>query len=74
MSRTYRRPYLSNIVKNIYCKNSVRRNSYALKYFTRKNYRTKIREQIINIKKDINNFDNIIFNNYKRFSNPWYWF
>ena len=50
MSRTHRRSYLSNIVKSIYCKNSVRRSSYALKYFTRKNYRTKIREQIINIK------------------------
>lgn len=74
MSKTYRKPYLTNTVKSIYTKSSVRNNSYSLKYFTRRNYRTKIRELINNIKKDINNFDNIIFNNYKRFSNPWDWF
>ena len=74
MSRTYRKPYITHSIKSIYYKNSVRRSSYTLKYFTRKNYRTKIKEQIINIKKDINNFDNIVFNNYKRFSNPWDWF
>ena len=74
MSRTYRKPYITHSIKSIYCKNSVRRSSYTLKYFTHRNYRTKIREYINNIKKDINNFDNIVFNNYKRFSNPWGWF
>ena len=74
MSRTYRKPYTTHSIKSIYTKSSVRNSSYSLKYFTRRNYRTKIRELINNIKKDISNFDNIIFNNYKRFSNPWNWF
>ena len=74
MSRTYKKPYIKGSIRSIFTKQSIRNSNYALKYFTRKNYRTKIRELINNIKKDINNFDNIIFNKYKRFSNPWNWF
>ena len=59
---------------NFVLKNNIRNINYSLKYFTRRNYRTKIREYINSIKKDINNFDNIVFDNYKRFSNPWNWF
>ena len=74
MSRTYRKPYIAYSIKSILTKNSVHNSNYSLKYFTCRNYRTKIRELINNIKKDISNFDNIVFNNYKRFSNPWDWF
>lgn len=74
MSRTYKKSYIPYSIKSIFTKNSIRNSNYSLKYFTRRNYRTKIREHINNIKKDISNFDNIIFNNYKRFSNPWDWF
>lgn len=70
MSRTYRKPYITHSIKSILTKNNIHNINYSLKYFTRRNYRTKIREYINSIKKDINNFDNIIFNNYKRFSNP----
>ena len=74
MSRTYRKPYTAHSIKSIFTKSCVHNSIYSLKYFTRRNYRAKIREYINSIKKDINNFDNIVFDNYKRFSNPWDWF
>ena len=74
MSRTYKKPYIPHSIKSIFTKNSIRNSNYSLKYFTRRNYRTKIRKYINSIKKDINNFDDIVFNNYKKFSNPLKWF